>query len=322
MTAAGDPGAVRAPLGGRLAWWRRLDDWLFEPAPAERLGVLRILVGAYATLYLALRLPTFLGLADGRGSFEPVGLLWWLDDPLPRALIVGWTIATLLAGIAFTAGRWARATGPAFAVGVLAATTYRSSWGQLLWLENLLVLQLLIIALAPCGDAWGLGPRRREASGEPSLRYGWPIRLAMLVTVATYVLAGVAKLRVGGLAWLWGDTLRNHIAFSAARLELFGEVSSPVGRAVVPYGGWLRPLAILTVLIELAAPVALLGGRVRTWWIALAWSMHVAIAALMFVVFPYPLFGVAFVCFYRLERLPSALARLVSRKRVDPVPTT
>ncbi|WP_421119722.1 hypothetical protein ACE2AJ_20605 [Aquihabitans daechungensis] len=292
--------------------WARVDSWLYEPAPAERLAVLRILVGAFSTIYLAVRLPVFLALADRRGQLDPVGLLWWITDPLPTVLVVVWTIATLVLGVAFTAGLGARATGPGFAIGMLLAATYRSAWGQILWLENLMVLQLLIVACAPSADAWTIGRRGAARSRAPSASYGWPIRLAALVTVTTYVLAGVTKLRISGIDWMLGDTLRNHIAYSAARLELFGEASSPLGRAVVPLGGWLRPLAVATVAIELAAPVALLGGRIRTIWVVLAWTMHAAIAVLMIVVFPFPLVGVAFACFYRLERLPSAIRRLTS----------
>ena len=51
---------------------------------------------------------------------------------------------------------------------------------------------------------------------------------------------------------------------------------------------------MLTVVVELAAPVALLGGRIRDVWVIAAWMLHAGIAALMLVVFPYPLFLVAF----------------------------
>lgn len=300
----------------------RFDDWLFEPAPAERLAVLRLLVAGFAVGYLALRLPSFWILAEGRGELEGVGLLWWLTDPLPGWLVRGWLIATLLLGVAFTVGRSARWSGPLFAVGLLLASSYRSSWGQVLWIENLMVLQLLIVACSPSADAWAIrsATGRRRAT-EPSSAYGWPVRLAALVTVTTYVLAGVAKLRIGGLDWMFADTLRNHIAYSASRLELLGETPSALGRAVVPLGPWLRPLAVLTVVLELAAPVALLGGRLRTAWVLLTWVMHVGIAALMFVAFPFPLYGVAFACLYRLEALPAGL-RHAARWRPRRIRTT
>ncbi len=297
---------------GRATLTSRIDDWLFVDAPAERLAVLRMLVGGFAVIYLAFRFPVFVSLATRRDHFEAVGPLWWLADPLPAAVVVVWMSATLLAGVAVTLGLASRVTGPCFAIGVLLATTYRSSWGQVLWLENLMVLQLLVVGFSRSADAWTIG-RRSPRPHEPSARYGWPVRLAALITVTTYVLAGVAKLRLGGLEWVWGDTLRHHIAYSAARLELFGEFSSPLARVAVDHADWVRPFAAVSVGLELAAPVALLGGRPRTIWVVLTWSMHVAIAALMFVVFPFPLWGVAFACFYRLEKLPSAVGRLVRR---------
>ncbi len=296
----------------RPAQTDRIDDWLFAEAPAERLAVLRVLVGGFAVVYLAVRFPVFVSLATRRGRVDGVGPLWWLAEPLPAPAVVAWMVVTLLVGVLFTLGLRTRVTGPCFAVGVLLATTYRSSWGQILWLENLMVLQLLIVGFSRSGDAWTIGPCSRDPH-EPDARYGWPLRLAALVTVTTYVLSGLAKLRIGGLDWVWGDTLRHHIAFSAARLELFGEASSPLGGAVVAHGWLLRPFAVVAIALELAAPVALLGGRPRTVWVVLTWSMHVAIAALMFVVFPFPLFGVAFACFYRLEVLPSAVGRLIGR---------
>ncbi len=302
-------------LGRRATPLAPVEGWLFDEAPPERLAVLRVLVAGFAVAYLATRFPTFVSLATRTSQFGGVGPLWWLEDPLPAALVVAWMTATLLVGVAFTVGLSARVTGPCFAVGMLLATTYRSSWGQLLWIENLMVLQLLVVGFSRSADAWTIGRRPTGPRGS-SATYGWPLRLAMLVTVTTYVLAGIAKLRIGGLEWMWGDTLRNHIAFSAARLELFGEVSSPLGRAVLPSGDWLRPAAVLTVAAELAAPVALLGGRPRTIWVAVTWTMHVAIAALMFVVFPFPLSGVAFACFFRLERLPEAVQGLAQRIQI------
>jgi hypothetical protein len=63
------------------------------------------------------------------------------------------------------------------------------------------------------------------------------------------------------------------------------------------------PLAVATLMIELGAPLALVVSRLRVPWVALAWCMHAAIAATMFVVFPYPLALIAFAPLFRLERL-------------------
>jgi hypothetical protein len=55
--------------------------------------------------------------------------------------------------------------------------------------------------------------------------------------------------------------------------------------------------------VELGAPVALLGRRIAAAWAALAWSFHLGVLALMAIAFPYPLLGVAFLPFFRAERL-------------------
>ena len=301
MGAVGASGRAGLPA----AVGRRAEAWLFAPAPAERLAVLRLLAGSFSVAYLLIRLPAFLALADEPArSFHPVGLLSPLAGPWSPTTVRALVIATIVLGIGFTVGLWFRATGPAFAVALLLLCTYRSSWGQLLHFENLMVLQVLIVALSRSADALAVGPGRpRRERPRIDAAYGWPVSLAALVTVLTYVLAGVAKLRLGGLQWMVGDTLRNHVAYSAARLDLLGGTPSPLGRRLVAHAWVFPPLATATVLVELAAPVALLGGRLRNAWVVAAWLLHAGVAALMFVVFPYPLFLVAFAQFFRLERL-------------------
>jgi hypothetical protein len=187
---------------------------------------------------------------------------------------------------------------------LLLVVTYRSSWGQLLWFEALFVLHVLVVGVARGADSLSVDARRRQAPTPPdAIAYGFPVRLAAVLTVVTYVLAGVAKLRLGGLDWLAGDTLRNHVAYTAARLDVLGATASPLVQPVMRVPWTFAPFAAATVAIELAAPVALLGGRIRTAWVLLAWTMHAAIAGLMFVVFPYPLLLAAFAPLYPLERL-------------------
>lgn len=278
-------------------------NWFDAPAPAERLAVLRVLTGAFATAYLAVRLPAFHALADApERDFEPVGVLWWLPSTVAPAAVTATIAVGLVAGAAFTAGAWFRVSGPAFAIAFLALTTYRSSFGQLLWFENLVVLHLLIVACTPSADAVAVDARRRPVP-QPRAGYGWSVRLAALVTVSTYFLAGVAKLREGGRSWLAGDTLVNHVAYSAGRLEVLGASASPLAELLVRAGWLLTPAAVITIALELGAPLALMGGRIRDGWVVGTWLLHAGIAATMFVVFPYPLALVAFAPLYDLERL-------------------
>jgi len=276
-------------------------------APPERLAMLRILTGAFALVYLLVRLPVFVQLADRRNGFDGVGLAALLDGPVSGGVVDLVIAVSVLAGAGFVLGWQYRLTGPLFALGMLALGSYRGSWGQLLHFENLMVLYLLIVGLAPAADVWSLDARRRTQpdgpSTELSTRYGWPIALASLVLVVTYVIAGVAKLRYGGLDWVFGDTLRNHVAYAAARLDLLGGTPSPFAALGVRLE-WVWPFAAAaTIVVELAAPLALLGGRIRTAWVIATWLMHVGILAFMLIGFPMPLFLVAFAPLYRIERL-------------------
>lgn len=307
MTAGGVPASAGLNPGAVPA---RIDSWIFSAAPPERLAVFRILLGLFATGYLVARLPEFLAVAGWTNGFEPVGVLWFMTGPLPSAAYTSLVLLTVALGVGFASGIGFRYFGPTFAISLLIVATYRSSWGRLLYFDNLLVIHCLIIGFSAAADAQPL-PRQRTASS-PDVRYGWPLRLCALVTIITYVLAGVAKIRIGGVAWLQGESLQNHIAFSAARLKVLGSDPSPLARRLMDNTWLLTPVATAVVILELAAPLSLIR-RVRSIWVGAAWLMHLGIAAAMFVVFPYPLMLVAFAPLYDLEHLPSWLAGLGTR---------
>lgn len=278
-----------------------IDRWLMTPAPAVRLAVFRVLVGAFTAVYLTVRFPALWAMIDrGTGAWEPVGVLWWLDATLPPWAVRTAVLSAVVLAVLFAIGWGFRVVGPMCAVVVLLVTTYRSSGGQLLWFDNVLVLHLLIVGLSPAADA--LVPGRRAAPDEHP-RYGWPLRAAAIVTTATYWIAGVAKLRNGGIAWLDGESLRNHVAFTATRLRVLGGTPSPLAEPLMTLDWIFTPLAVATLVIELGAPLVLFLPRLRVPWAAATWGMHLAIAATMFVVFPYPLSLIAFAPLFRLERL-------------------
>ncbi|HEX6420735.1 MAG TPA: hypothetical protein VFZ77_19690 [Acidimicrobiales bacterium] len=282
--------------------------WLLAPAPAARLAVLRILVGGYATAWTAVRLPAHLAHIDQPPDrWQPVGALAPLASPPPAGVIMAVAVAAPLLGLLVVAGWRIRVVGPLLAAATLLLATLDSSWGQVFHTENLVVLHLVILAVAP-GAADTLAVGRRGPAPAPDGRYGWPVRLAAVVVVVAYVIAGVAKLRSGGLDWMGGDTLRHLVAHDNLRKALLGDSWSPLGARAVAHAWLFPPLAVLTVAIELGAPVALLGRRWRTVWVGAAWGFHVGVLALMAILFPYQLAGVAFAPFFRLERLPALLA--------------
>jgi hypothetical protein len=321
VTTTGDPPAT-ARHGLRVGPARG-PAWFFEPAPAGRLAVFRILVGGYVAVWSLARLPAHVGHArQPAGRWQPVGVLAPLDGPLPDWLVVTTAVATPVLAIAVALGWRYRATAPLLAASVLVVTTLDSSWGQVFHTENLVALHVIVLAAAPAAaDALAVG-RRGPASAPaptPDGRYGWPTRLAGVVVVITYVVAGVAKLRASGLGWAGGDVLRNLVAHDNLRKSVLGDMHSPLGAELVGHGWLFPPLALVTLLVELGAPAAMLGRRPRLIWTLAAWMFHVGILALMAIVFPYQLSGVAFAPFFALERLPGRL-RAARRTRRDRPP--
>jgi hypothetical protein len=283
---------------------RRIDRWLLAPAPAERLAVLRVLVAGFAAVWSLVRLPAHLALADHSAErWAPIGVLAPLGSPLPGWAVAALAVATPLLGVAAALGWRYRAVAPLWAASLLAVTTLASSWGQIFHTENLLVLHALVLAVSPAADALSLDARRRDHRPGAGDRYGWPVRVAALVTVIAYVLAGVAKLRIGGIGWAGGDVLRNLVAHDNLRKAVLGDVHSPLGAAAVRHAWMFPPMAVATLVVELAAPLALLGGRLRTAWVAGAWVFHVGVLALMAILFPYQLVAVAFAPLFPLERV-------------------
>ncbi len=278
--------------------------WLGAPAPAARLATLRILVGVYATAWACVRLPAHLAHADQVAArWRPVGVLAPLEAPPADLVVVLVAVAAPLVGLLFVAGWRYRAVGPLFAVTVLLLATLDSSWGQVFHTEHLVVLHLLVLASAPAADVLAVGRPRAAPGPAADGRYGWPVRLAAVVVVLAYVIAGVAKLRIGGLDWLDGEALRNWVAHDNLRKAVLGDGYSPIGRYLVGHAWLFPPFAVLTVTVELGAWGALLGGRWRTAWVVAAWLFHVGVLALMAILFAYQLSGVAFAPFFRLERL-------------------
>lgn len=255
-----------------------------HPAPCREHRAVQLLVAAYAFVYVAIRFRYFADCSRlDASSFAPVGIARVLSAPLP--VEATWSIASvaLVSAAAFAADKWPRVTGPLLFASLLWITTYRSSFGKILHTENLLVLHVGILAFA-----------RTQA-----------LRLMALATCLTYVVAGIAKLRSGGFAWIDGTALGDWLAFDALRKIELGSFHSPAAAWLAARPALLVPLSLLTLAVELGAPLALTSQRAARVWALSAWIFHVAVLATMAIGFFYPLTGVAFAPFL-LRRRPSA----------------
>jgi hypothetical protein len=295
----------------------RLDRFWYMPAPAERLAAVRVLIGAYAFVYLLIRSVSLTSVVRFSASeYEPIGVALLVERPLPSLAVYATWVVAALSGLAFTTGYRYRLSAPLFAASFLWVTTYRSSWGMIFHTENLTALHLLLLAFAPAADVLSVDARTSHtradgaeggATDAISGRYGWALRAISAVTVASYVLAGVAKLRLGGSAWVDGGLLRAQVAYDNLRKIELGSVYSPLGALIVRYAWPFRALALASLALELGAPLALLNTRLARFWVLGVFGFHVGVLALMAIAFPYQLSFIAYASFFPVERLTQRL---------------
>jgi hypothetical protein len=318
-THAGD--SARTPESKpRPARWRviaRCDAFFYPPVPAERLAILRGLVGTYALLYLLIRGLSLTSVVRfAAQDFAPVGLPSLLQQPLATPLVYAAWLIAVLSGAGFVAGYRYRVCAPVFALSFLWVTSYRSSWGMLFHTENLTAIHLLLLSLAPAADVLSVDARRAATPASARLasgRYGWAVQAVSMVTVVTYVLAGVAKLKLAGHAWVDGELLRTQVAYDNLRKIELGSLHSPLGAYLVRFAAPFRALAWASLVLELGAPMALLHMRMARLWVVGVWGFHVGVVALMAIAFPYPLSVIAYASLFPLERLAPRLRRLAQR---------
>jgi hypothetical protein len=294
-----------------------LDRGFLAPAPAERLAALRILVGAFAFIYLCVRALHLQNVAHlAAAQFRPVGVVAVLSSPLPLWAVRGLVAASIAAGAAFVAGYRFRISGPLFAALLLWVLCYRNSWGMVFHTENLMVLHAAALGLTRSADVWSIDARRAPLPAPAAdARYGWPVQLLRVITVTAYFIAGVTKLRNSGLGWVTTDSLRNYIAYDNVRKFALGDTHASLGGELVRHGWLFPPLAAASLAMELGAPLALLGRRLALVFCAAAWAFHAGVLAMMAILFPYPLLGLAFAAFFDVEELMRRILGALSRAR-------
>lgn len=258
-----------------------------------RLAQARILVAGFALVYLLARLPHFWRVgAQGSERWAPVMLLRLWAEPWPFALYAALLLVCIVFSLLTMLGWRYRICGPLFAFSLALVISYRNCWGMVFHTENLLVLQAGILALAPADRRLALH-RRSEAPRDRD--WAQSLLWALLIAaVLTYVVAGWAKLERVGWSWFSGETIRTQVAFDNLRKQALGSFYSPLGLWLAKISWIWAPLATLTFVVELCAPLALLHRRALLVWVTLAWAFHVGIVLTMGIVFPYQVSLVAY----------------------------
>ncbi|WP_221420259.1 DCC1-like thiol-disulfide oxidoreductase family protein [Fulvivirga sp. M361] len=282
----------------------KIEKFWFDPAPANRLAILRISTGGFSLWYLLTRFDMMKKISRSDLSmFEPVGLANIFSEPLPPAVFTLILAVGVGLCISYTLGWKYKWTGPLFALFLLFILSYRNSWTMIYHSRIALVLHVFIIGLVSAADSLSLDAMSKKKKVQPHWRYGWPIKLICAGTVVTYFLSGLAKL-FGELAWDWvsGDAMRSQVAVDAIRKEIFGETTSPLFEWIYPNTGLFLILGIGTFIIELGAPLVLFNKRAGMIWAFLTWSMHWGIFFIMGISFRYQQSGLIFLSFFDVEK--------------------
>jgi hypothetical protein len=245
----------------RLRGW--LDDALWGPETALRLVVVH--VGLSALIGLRIVLGSYRQLADTPSALvDPVPLLGWLDRMPSAEVIVAIQIVGALAAAAAVMRRQPRV---AFAVAwlcYLVLAGLRGSRGKVLHNDLLLLWASAPFLLAPVV----VDLRDRVARR----RYGWPIRVAMVITALVYFFAGYHKLRRSGIDWVLGDNMRYLMlwgpSIGAAQWE---SMARWVGEHL-----WAAKASGAFILgLEITFPVVLVVRRLQAWYALAAVFLHV-----------------------------------------------
>jgi hypothetical protein len=253
---------------------QRWTKFWFEPWSPVPLGAVR-------ALWFLLLLVVFRLFWWNPLDFAEVGDALWLPRPIFALLglpkVGAGTMAVLRAvfllslGLASVGALTRVATAVAAVVGFY-YIGFIYNFGSLSHGETVVIFANLAFALSRSGDALSVDQAIRNwRAGKPLLtpreghegEYAWTIKLMWLVITFIYFNAGVAKLRHSGLEWIFSDTLAIWLVDVNNYHFLSGYPRSDLGLWIAKQTWIVRSLSFLTVLLELAFPLALISGRAR-----------------------------------------------------------
>ena len=240
-----------------------LDDALWGPETAARLMVVH--VGLSALIGVRVVAGSYGQLAGTPAALvDPVPFLGFLDR-MPSASV--FVALQVVGGSAALAAVLRRRPQLAFAVAwvcYLVLAGLRGSRGKVLHNDLLLLWVSAPFLLAPAV----VDVRDRIARR----RYGWPIRVAIVITALIYLFAGYHKLRRSGPSWAYGDNMR-YVALWGPSIGSSGwkDLAQWTGEHV-----WVsRASGVFILGFELAFPVVVFVPRLRVLFALGAVFLHV-----------------------------------------------
>jgi len=266
-------------------WW---DGFWFVPGSAKDLAAARIVLSVHA---LWIVLSRDLAGASGLPREFWLGVRsadrWrYLVFPGHPALEHGLQVA-LVAGLVMVAlGVRVRATAL-----IAALLLYHlAPLETLIWTPSpyergleISTLSMVVLAIAPSADAWGLAARQPRTDGQPSWEYRWPLVLLQLFVAQAYLFSGYSKLYRVGWGWVSAANLRHWLLVFNQEDQI--AVFHALGRWIADRPTLCLAVAVGTLAFDLSFIVVVLWKRARIVYLPLALVFHAGILFSMNIAF-------------------------------------
>jgi hypothetical protein len=264
----------------------RFMGWLFTPMPLGRVAVLRTLIYLFIPFDILVYSPAARYKVDvPTDLYVPLNIARLLPViPEPTTLVVHLTIwgLLILSPLAAT-GRAPRLLGTLVFALYFEWMLIDMSYGKV---DHDRFAFMVALAVLPTVGIARHGDQRRSANA------GWALRVVQLAVIATYFLAACAKLRFGGIEWLWGTTL------TWAILRRGTEFSN----WMLDYPWVIKLSQVGIVFFELISPIVFfVNDRLRAWVVAYFYFFHLVTWLAITISFAPHL--VAMGSFLKLEKL-------------------
>ena len=146
-----------------------------------------------------------------------------------------------------------------------------------------LLMAMFILMLSRCGDAFSVDSLSRVWNQKglsitpPSGEYRWPVQIIRIIWVIVFFLAGVAKLRNGGMDWMFSDSMANLIL----RKQYVWEPPTSMAWYFLSHPWTCAAMSAGAVIIELLAPLVLFSKIARLLIVPAMLGMQIGIRLIM-----------------------------------------
>jgi glucosyl-dolichyl phosphate glucuronosyltransferase len=264
-----------------LRTWQRF--W-FRPAPPDDLAVARmIFFGGLAVFYARQHFAVWSDVTPA--LWQPIWLFDRLGIPVFSAPVINgletiWKLSLVTSSIGLV-------TPVSIATAAVLGTYLLGlphNFGQTYHFDAVLVLTFWILAFSRAGDAWSVDAviRGARGGGRPkwSAEYRWPVQLVLVALSFVFFAAGFAKITRTGLEWITSE----HLGLLLNRVQYHISDADPVvdwGVAIASMPGAASLMALTTIFVETAYPIALFSRRLRLPMILAGIGLIVGIRLLM-----------------------------------------